>query len=119
MPIGKEVGDPMTLNKDATIVELVARLELDQRGWVIEDHWDGDLCAIGIATPQAPRRLVYISTYNEPSCHYYYECEIPAGPCIEEYRTVAAGNVLSFDELVRIMQWHLDGPGEAQDASRE
>lgn len=37
------------MKKDGSIGQLLAALALDERGWFETDHWDGDLCAIGIA----------------------------------------------------------------------
>jgi hypothetical protein len=75
------------MNKDASILDLVARLDLPRRGWIVVDHWDADCMAIGIATPADLRRLVYVSTYDEKPNRYYYECEIPAGPAADAYVT--------------------------------
>ena len=40
----------MKMNKDSSIIELLKKLDLEKRKWAIVDHWDDDLCAIGITT---------------------------------------------------------------------
>jgi hypothetical protein len=51
------------MEKDKTILELIKRLKihLDADHLEIIDHWDSDLCAIGLGKDS---RLIYISTYN-------------------------------------------------------
>ena len=53
--------------KDPSIVAFVERVTgaLGPAGWQVADHWDGDLCAIGIASASDPERLVYVCTYQQ------------------------------------------------------
>lgn len=97
------------MEKDKSIRNLVEELKLDQNGWIIVDHWEGDLCAIGIARPQTPRRLVWISTFNKMPGYYDYECEIPAGLEDYEYLSVKEGRDVSFEELLDVLKAHLNG----------
>lgn len=96
------------MNKDASILDLIARLDLPRRGWIVVDHWEADCMAIGIATPADPRRLVYVSMYDEEPNRYYYECEIPAGSAPNEYVTAERGQSVDFEELERVIHRHLE-----------
>lgn len=98
------------LVKDQSIRELVSLLDLGRRGWVLVDHWEADLCAIGIARGSESQRLVYVSTYDKDPGSYDYECEVSCGAQPAEYRTVASGENVNFAELVTALQRHL-GPG--------
>jgi hypothetical protein len=97
----------VTVAKDQSIRELVALLELGRRGWVLVDHWEADLCAVGIARGIEPRRLVYVSTYDKAPESYDYQCEVPDGAQATGYRTVACGEDVSFTELVAALERHL------------
>jgi hypothetical protein len=97
----------MTLTKDETIRELVSALEVGRRGWVLVDHWEADLCAVGIANGAEPRRLVYVSTYGKAPETYDYECEVPDSAQPAENRQVARGENVSLTELVAVLERHL------------
>ena len=56
----------MKLVKDRRILDLVSRLGLEKRGWVIADDWEADLCAIGIART-VTRQSVFRSTLHADS----------------------------------------------------
>lgn len=88
-------------------MELLARLELSRRAWIVVDHWDADLHAIGIAHREDPRRLVYISTFDEPPDTYYFECEVPTGPDETDYESGHSKEHVSFAELRAAMEAHL------------
>lgn len=102
----------MTLAKDRSIRQLVSLLDLGQRGWTLVDHWEADLCAVGIASDAEPRRLVYVSTYAKAPGTYDYECEVPNGAQPTEYQTVASGEDASLVELVAVLERHLDLQGK-------
>ena len=97
----------MTARKDKAIRELVARLGLASRGWQVVDHWEADLQAIGIATKDDPRRLVYVSTFSRTPGHFDYQCETPAGPADENYTTTAYGEDVDYETLLSAMEAHL------------
>jgi hypothetical protein len=97
----------MTLEKDKTILDLVEALDLERRGWMVVDHWEADLCAIGIGMVTDPRRLVYVSTFNRRPGRYDYECELPDGEAPEEYSTPATGEEVEYEILLKIMEAHL------------
>jgi hypothetical protein len=65
----------VNISKDDSIVTLLERLDLQRRGWTIRDHWDADLCAIGVSSKPYPHRLVYVSTYGKAIGKFDYECE--------------------------------------------
>lgn len=91
--------------KDQTIRDLVAALPMKENAWVVVDHWDADLCAIGIARADRPRQLVYISTFGRDPRRYDYQCEMPSGP--EDFRTTAAGDDVDFEALLGAVRKHL------------
>lgn len=97
----------MNLIKDKNLLELLERLELDARHWIIVDHWDALLGAVGIAHKSEPRRLVYISLEDEDPNHYYYECEVPIGPELTDYSSIDSGEHVSFERLLSILEHHL------------
>lgn len=94
-------------NKDASISHLVAALPMRERLWVLVDHWDADLFAIGVAHRDDERRLVYVSTFKRAPGRYDYQCEAPSGPDATDFETTAAGDDVGFEELVRAMVLHL------------
>jgi hypothetical protein len=100
----------MMIAKDDPIVALLAQLDRQQRGWAIRDHWEVDLCAIGISSQSSPRKLVYVSTFGKPTGKYDYECEkLRLGVENEaDYDTVSEGCDVAFPELVDVMHRHLD-----------
>jgi len=93
--------------KDPAIVELLSQLDLASRGWVVVDHWEGDLSAVGIAHAAEPRRLVYISTFGKAEGRFDYECELPGGSK-EDYEVAAMAEDSTFDELLEAIIRHLD-----------
>jgi len=93
--------------KDPSIHALLRALSLEERGWVVTDDWDADLCAIGIAHRSQPRRLVYVSTWKKPPARYYYECEAPTGPEPTDYEVTDEAENVDIDTLVRAMIKHL------------
>jgi hypothetical protein len=97
----------MSLAKDQSILDVLARLALPSRDWTTVDNWDADLCAIGIASKQHPRRLVYISTYGRERGRYDYQCEEPTGREPEDYATVNRGENVEFSTLVEVIEKHL------------
>jgi hypothetical protein len=102
------------MNKDPTIVALLERLDLSERGWIAVDHWDSDLMAIGIARPNEPRRLIYVSTFGKPNERFYFECEEPEGSDETEFRTGKSSEEATFDELLSAAVQHLDGASDEQ-----
>jgi hypothetical protein len=100
----------MTSLKDQSIVDLLSRLNLDGRDWQVIDHWEADLCAIGVRSRLDSGRLVYVSTYRKRPGLFYYECEGPASG-EAPYTKVESGEAANFEELLEVMKRHLAGSG--------
>jgi hypothetical protein len=99
-----------TLDKDPAIIAVLDRLRsrLGPDTFVLADHWESDLCAVGIASPRDPGVLVHISTYAEPPECFGYELELPPPPCSDAlYQVAGRGSGLSFDELASVVAGHL------------
>jgi hypothetical protein len=109
----------MKLEKDESILRLVSLLDLRQRGWTLVDHWDADLCAVGIASNTDPRRLVYVSTYGKKPGTYDYECETPDGAQPTEYRTIEKGEDVSITMLFAALEQHLGLPRGRETITQE
>lgn len=102
------------LQKDETIVRLLAALceRLGVGVFDVVDHWDADLCAVGIARPDNHRVLVYINTFGQAEGTYFVSLEIPPKPTDKEwadhpYTPAGDCEAHSFDPLVEIVQKHL------------
>jgi len=95
------------VKKDRRIRALVARLDLDRRGWIVADEWEHDLCAIGIGVKENPRHLVYVAMYQDKLDRYFYSCETPTGPDPTDYKVVDEAEPVSFDTLLAAMERHL------------
>lgn len=97
--------------KDDSITSLVARLGALNRAWEPVDHWEADLCAIGIRSSKSPGRLVYVSTYGSNEDRFDYECEIENGAANLGYDVVEEGRNVAFEALAAAIERHLLGPG--------
>ena len=66
----------MELIKCHTVMQLLTQLEerFGKKSFHIEDYWDGDLCAIGLADTSG-RYLLYINTFDKPNDTFYAELE--------------------------------------------
>ncbi len=95
------------LKKETKIIKLLEKLRVETRGWLVVDHWDADLCAVGVAACADLRKLVYISTYKQPKDRYYYACEAASPMGGDDNCTVASADGVSFAELLDVMVKHL------------
>ena len=72
-----------SLAKEDRVKSMLAALteRFGQGTFQIIDDWEADLCAIGIALPHDPNKVVYISTYGLPEGRYSCHVDIwpPAG----------------------------------------
>ncbi len=98
------------LEKDDSIHRFLSRLgsELGSDKYKLVDHWEADLCAIGIASIQDLRRLVYVCTYGQPAECFYFECEIAdqdGGG--SDYKVEKTGEGVEFLELLLVIKKHL------------
>lgn len=92
------------MTKDQSIIDVIARINPTKRNWCIVDHWDADLCAVGIARSDDHEQLVYISTRDHESGRFYYECE--NSPAAKRTNKDNAEDV-DFDILLKAMEKHL------------
>ena len=98
------------LDKDPTIVAALDRLWwwLGLDAFVLADHWESDLCAIGIASPRDAGVLVYISCHGEPPGLFTYELELPLPPGNDfPYQVAGTGSGLPLEELAVVVAEHL------------
>lgn len=111
---GYSLLDPLMktpLIKDATILRLLDRLKehLGPGTFDVVDHWESDLCAIGVARPDNPRVLVYISTFRRHDDTCFVGLELPAAAGSDPPYTQAGERVTkNFGELLTIIQRHLN-----------
>jgi hypothetical protein len=98
------------LHKEPAILDVLRRLQsrFGSGAFVVADHWEQDLCAVGIADPCEPGLLVYISIFGEEVGRFGYELELPPPPgCETPYQVAGRGSGLSFEELTRVVAKHL------------
>ncbi len=84
--------------KDPAIEQLLERCALAEHGWVTVDHWDADLCAIGIGATSRPGLVAYVSTFQMPPGRYF--CEVEASrdgepECIERHEDHGFSELMS------------------------
>jgi hypothetical protein len=101
------------LQKDESIIRLLDRLEshLGKGAFVIMDHWEGDLCAVGIARPDNHCVLVYICTAYEPADTYFVSLELPPKAGEDQwanhpYTPAGEQRVHGFDALLHLVKRH-------------
>jgi hypothetical protein len=100
------------MEKDATIAELLSwlRQRLGNK-LVVTDHWDADLCAVGISAPDESAQLVYISSWGRPVGHYGVELESAPLPGSDApYQTVGQFQAVTREDLLQIVEDHLRIP---------
>ena len=97
------------MEKDSEITDLLQwlRQKLGD-SFIVVDHWEGDLCAIGLSSPNDPSQLVYVLTFERPPGRYAVELESPpvAGSDLP-YRSVGKFDFLSREELLVIVKDHI------------
>jgi hypothetical protein len=97
------------MEKDTTVTELLTwlRQRLGNK-FVVTDHWNADLCAVGISAPDDPAQLVYILSWGRPAGCYGVELESAPPPGSDEaYQTVGKFQAVTREELLRIIEDHL------------
>ena len=98
--------------KHTSVITLLRELSgrLKDCPFLVVDRWDGDLCAIGIASPTAPGRLVYVNTHGMPTDRAYADVEFPPLPDEDlPYRQGPKYPDLTFDELATLIRQHFRG----------
>ncbi|HQV74168.1 MAG TPA: hypothetical protein PLE78_01650 [Flavobacteriales bacterium] len=90
--------------KDRTIHELLKHLT-DKFGvdsFIVRDHWDADLCAIGIENVNG-KYLLYLNSYGRPRHHFYLDLENVSDPdqsvVLESQERVSLETIDEFFEL--------------------
>jgi hypothetical protein len=98
-----------TLEKDPSILTLLDRLrdDLGSASFDVVDHWDADLCAIGLGLPANHQVLVYVSTFGSESGRYDYELESPPTSEGEVYSAAGRGEGCTYEELLGIIKSHM------------
>jgi hypothetical protein len=98
------MSDLQDLNKDPRVLELLRRIDLHARGWIVCDHWDGDMLATGISSTSCPDRLVYVAIGKFAEL-FNYECEILLSN--QSFQVTERGDEITYEELVFKMNEHL------------
>ena len=99
--------------KEDSINQLLAQLyaRLGSDSFEVVDHWDADLCAVGITKPGVPLPLVYMSTYNMAPGRYFVTLDVSPAPGTDlPYQTTLELRDVSFEELVSTAAHHLHIP---------
>jgi hypothetical protein len=105
------------LIKDQTIHTLLARLQerFGQNAFEIVDHWDADLCAVGIARPDNHAVLAYLSTWKDRDSEFFVELELPPNPDDDvPYQVAGHYENIDFDQLARLVAEHLGLSSKAE-----
>ncbi len=96
--------------KAESIAQVLRRLrqDLGADSFVVVDHWDADMCAVGVARPDDPRYLVYISTFPDDGS-LAFERERP--PVDDDFPYDSDGLVegATYDELAAAVRDHVLG----------
>lgn len=74
----------------------------------IIDDWEADLCAVGIARPDDPNKVAYISTYGLPEGQYACHIDIwPSEGSDGGYKNIAQLERVGFATLVTAITEYL------------
>lgn len=71
----------MTLVKHGTILAFLEELaaDLGPEAFTVVDHWEADLCSIGVASPANHDLYAYVSTWDQAPGHYYVDLDERTG----------------------------------------
>lgn len=97
----KLVLDSLIKHKD--IIKLLRKLSERFPNFIVNDFWEGDLCAFGISNFDK-NVLIYISTFQKHSGKYYVEIEdisINKNPI-----KAIIYQDMNFDELLKSIKTH-------------
>lgn len=94
--------------KDKSIIEAVQYLQnkFGEEKVIIEDHWDGDMCAIGLTGP-TKTNLVYISTYKISAGLFFVSIELPSKDINFPYIDGGSFENITLLELEEIVKKYL------------
>lgn len=96
--------------KDESIQTVLSALaaKIGDDGFDIVDHWEADLCAIGVASPQNHEVLAYISAIGAPG-KFYVSLELPPESGSDfPYVDAGARDTVSLDELIDVVSDHIE-----------
>lgn len=104
------------MKKDQALLNILDRLRLDfgDGAYQFVDHWDGDLCAVGIARNDVPRQLVYITVWKCPEGEVAVSLESPAETSEDLYDGRGTYEHCSYSELRELIGAHLAIKPESQ-----
>jgi len=93
------------MEKDKTILAFIEKLKMITAFHLVEiiDHWEGDLCAIGL---KRENKLVYINTFHADK-KYDYDLELLNPHNTEKLHIVKEGRAVSEDELISEIKFFL------------
>jgi|SRR5580700_4002603 hypothetical protein len=97
------------MEKGQAIIEVLDWLQhrLGDR-FTVTDHWEADLCAIGISAPDDPARLVYILVIDAIAGRFAVELESePSSGSGLPYRTISKMDSVTREDLLGIITKHL------------
>ena len=95
--------------KHPSIAALLDRLraELGPDSFIVVDHWEGALCAIGVAAPGDRQRLMYISTFPPEDQGFTVEREVASAAAALPYKSEGLVEVPTYALLVDALREHL------------
>jgi hypothetical protein len=64
-----------SIEKSQQLKEVLRVLGCALPGLEMRDHWEADLCAVGVAPVSAPSLLIYVSCYGKRPGHVDYSIE--------------------------------------------
>jgi hypothetical protein len=98
------------MKKDSRIIEVLDWLrEWLGNTFVVNDHWESDLCAIGISAQKKPSQIMYISTLELPDGLYDVDLDMVTTPGSKvPYETLERHRRVSREELLRFAVQHLE-----------
>ena len=95
--------------KDPTIRDVISRLatRLGSDAFHIVDHWNANLCAIGISAPSNHKVLAYIQTFGSAKGRYDAHLELPPKDRRKfPYADAGVHPQVTFAKIVKIVQKH-------------
>ena len=95
--------------KDDAVLSVLRRLreDLGDDAFVIDDHWQSDRCAVGIARPNDRRYLVYVSTWGPDDDSLAFECESPPTEDGQVYGADGMTDSATYEILLSAVRTHL------------
>lgn len=96
------------INKNPRIIDVITLLQnkYGEANIIINDHWEADLEAIGLAD-KTKQYSAYISTANKQNGNYYLFLENPPINDTLPYSPAGEFANLTFDELEKKLTIHL------------